>query len=115
MDHLHITRLLKSDEHFDEKIKKKADDIYDVKAYDNSYNKIRILRSLEKCNIGLLDVEFIADDRAVSISDNEYLLNKKMFRCTKSKPKTTKDFKTLNVKHLAGGIIKTIQKGKRKL
>jgi hypothetical protein len=119
MDHLNIIRLLKSDKYIDEKIKKKADDIYDVKAFDNSYNKIRMLRSLEKkCKIGLLDVEFIADDRPVSISDDEYLLIKKMFRCTKSKPKTMKDFKTLYVglvKHLAGGIIKTIQKGKKKV
>jgi hypothetical protein len=74
-DHLNIIRLFKSDEYINEKIIKISKECYDVKAYDNVYNKIKMLRLLEKkSKIESLNVDFEGDDTSVEINNDDYIL-----------------------------------------
>ncbi len=47
-EHLNIIRLLRSDAYINDKLKNVASNTFEIKTLTNIYNKIKLLRSIEK-------------------------------------------------------------------
>jgi hypothetical protein len=102
-EHLNIMRMLKSDEYIDDKLKHIHNQGFEVKAITSTYNKIKLLRAIEKTyDIQPLDVEFDKTG-CIEMSDKMYCLFKTLFRSQKAKPTTYEELKQMYV-----GIIKSI-------
>ena len=102
-DHLNIIRLLKSDEFIDSKLKLVIDNGFDVKTIKSTYNKIKLLRTIETTyDIKPLEVNY-EKKGDISMTDNVFALFKTLFKSTKSKPTNYNDLKKLYI-----GIIKSI-------
>ena len=99
-DHMNIVRMMKTDAFIDDKIMAMSISGYNVKSFDNVYNKIKMIRKLESSyGLGYLDVAYTKTDD-IQMTNSEYNLIKKMFRTTKSKPKNLIEFKTLYISML---------------
>jgi hypothetical protein len=96
-DHMNIIRLLKSDEYIKNKLNKINEQNQKIKVIDNVYNKISILRKLEKSLfLKPLQVNYSLDSK-IDIVDKEWTLIKKLFRKNKDKPENMTEFKPLYI------------------
>ena len=119
--HLNTIKILKTENYLEKKLKELRSETMNVKLSNNSYNKILLLKKMEKDNkISLMDLNF-KEDGEVVMEDWVFYLIKKLYGTTKEKPKDKKELRCLYkymLNHLTGNIIVSekpdkIKNGKR--
>ena len=102
-EHLNIIRLLRSDAYINDKLKNVSSNTFEIKTLTNIYNKIKLLRSIEKTyDMKPLEVDSVKADN-IDMSDATFKLFTTLFRTKKSKPTTHGELMKLYI-----GIIKHI-------
>ena len=102
-EYFHTVALLRSDEYVDDRINKAYETMYDVRVMTSTYNKIKLLRTLEATyNIAPFDIT-TEKDEAITMDDKTHQLYQKVFRSKKEKPTNHKQLKQIYV-----GLIKNI-------
>jgi hypothetical protein len=93
--YFNLIRMLKSDNYINGKLNKLELENYKVKNIDSIYNKIKIVRTLEKqFNITHFDINYTKTDD-ITIDDNKWALYKKVFRCERANPLNMTEFKPI--------------------
>ena len=110
--HQNLIRLFKTDKYINERLNKIYDTSLNVKVIDNVYNKITLLRKIEKDNnINMLDVDFCEDGDVVMDLETHKLLQY-VFKTKKKKPENKRELKIFYVamlKHLCGNFINSLK------
>ena len=119
--HLNTIKILKTENYLEKKLKELRSETLNVKLSNNSYNKILLLKKMEKDNkISLMDLNF-KEEGEVVMEEWVFYLIKKLYGTTKEKPKDKKELRCLYkymLNHLTNNIIVSekpdkIKNGKR--
>ena len=95
--HLNVLRFFKTDLYVQTKMAMLNEKNFKVKHFDNIYNKISIFRNLQnKFNLTLNELN-IKGDNNIDITDDNWTHIKKIFKYTKEKPLTLKEFKPIYI------------------
>ena len=119
--HLNTIKILKTENYLEKKLQELRSETMDIKISNNSYNKILLLKKMEKDNkISLMDLNF-KEEGEVVMEEWVFYLIKKLYGTTKEKPKDKKELRCLYkymLNHLTNNIIVSekpdkIKNGKR--
>ena len=117
-EHLSIIRMLKSDEYIDKKLFNISNANFNVKTLSNTYNKLKLLRTIEK-TYGIEPLDVACDKEGdISMSDEMFNLLKTLFRTSKSKPTTYYELRKMYVgiiKHMTCNELVTAKQNKKRL